>query len=235
MFVIGRAWEQITNSVARPGLNVKIVGTHSGLSPHSDGKSHQCLWDVALMRVLPNMMVVVPADAQEATDAVNAMSNVNGPVYLRLSRGSTPIVYEGHEDGFELGKARVLREGSDATIICNGVMVHMALEAADDLAESAVSVKVLDIHTVKPIDEKLIVKSAKETGAIVTAEEHTVLAGLGSAVAESISENYPVPIKRLGVEDKFGRSSRVYPELLRFYGLSSDKVKKAVNEVIKLK
>jgi transketolase len=232
MFLVGRAWEQITNSVARPGLDVKLVGTHSGLSPHSDGSSHQCLWDVALMRVLPNMRVVVPADASETIDAVNAVADLHGPAYLRLSRGSIPVVYEGSEEEFVLGKGRVLREGSDATIIVNGVMVRMALEAADRLAKAGISVKVLDMHTVKPLDEEIIVKAAKETGAVVTAEEHSVFAGLGSAVAEALSDVQPVPIKRIGVEDKFGQSSRQYPELLRVYGLTSERINEVVRNII---
>jgi transketolase len=232
MFVTGRGWEQITNSVARPRLNVKIVGTHSGLSPHADGESHQCLWDMALMRVLPNMTVVVPADAQETVEAVLALADTKGPAYLRLSRGSTPIVYE-EEGDFALGQGRVLREGTDACIVVNGIMVHMALEAADELTKTGISVKVLDMHTVKPLDEDLLVEAAKETGAMVTGEEHSILGGLGSAVAESLSEVYPVPIKKIGVADRFGQSSRQYPELLRAYDLTSGRIKRAVENVVK--
>jgi transketolase len=230
MFVTGRSWEQIANSVALPGLNVKIVGTHSGLSPHADGESHQSVCDVALMRALPNMRVVVPADAVEAAQALRALVNETGPGYLRLGRGSTPVVYdEGPE--YTLGEANLVREGSDAAIIADGVMVFMALEASERLSRSGVDVRVIDMHTVKPLDGLSVLKAARETGAIVTAEEHSVVGGLGGAVSEALSESRPTPLKRVGVSDRFGESSRGYSELLEGLGLTAEAIIEAVRIV----
>lgn len=227
-FVTGRAWEQIANSIARPNLDAKLVGTHSGLSPHADGESHQSFWDVAMMRVLPNMKVVVPADSCEATEAVRALISTKGPGYLRLSRGSTPLVYD-DDDDFRVGKARVVRDGQDATIIANGIMVYMAIEAAKKLSESGIDVGVMDMHTVKPLDERSIEKAARDTGKIVAAEEHSIIGGLGGAIAETLSENYPIPMMRVGIDDKFGQSSRQYPNLLAAYGLTPNALVNAVN------
>jgi transketolase len=183
MFIIGRGWEQIANSIARQGLDAKIVGTHAGLSPHADGESHQMYGDVALMRTIPNMRVMVPGDAPSAVEALRAALEYRGPVYLRLMRGSTPTVY-GEDIEFEMGRANVLREGSDATVIANGIMLSQALTAAESLIGEGVDVRVVDMHTVKPLDAGAIEKAARETGAIVTAEEHSIIGGLGSAVED---------------------------------------------------
>ncbi|MGD2142448.1 MAG: transketolase family protein [Candidatus Bathyarchaeota archaeon] len=234
MFVAGRSWEQIANSIARPGLNVKIVGTHSGLSPHADGESHQSLCDVALMRVLPNMEVVVPADAVETAESLRTLVKNRRPGYLRLGRGFTPVVYdEGLK--FSLGKANVVKDGSDAAVIANGAMVSVAIEASQRLSRSGVNVRVIDMHTVKPLDEVSIEKAARETGAVVTVEEHSTLGGLGGAVAEALSEKRPTPMRRIGVKDKFGTSSRNYPQLLRRYGLTPEAIVDSVVELMEVR
>ncbi|MGQ9679524.1 MAG: transketolase family protein [Candidatus Bathyarchaeia archaeon] len=231
MFLIGRAWEQIANSVARPNLNVKIVATHSGLSPHADGGSHQMLWDIGLMRLLPNLKVIVPADAFEASKAARVMIEDAGPFYLRLGRTPTPVVYD-EDCKFQLGCANILRDGSDATIVANGVMVSMALEAAKSLSLEGFDIRVLDMHTVKPLDVSSLEKAALETGVIVTAEEHSVIGGLGGAVSEVIADTNPVPVKRIGVSDLFGESSRSYPKLLEKFGLSTKSIMEAVKTVV---
>jgi len=232
MFAACRSWEQISSSVARPGLNVKIVGSHSGLSPSADGDSHQAYGDVAIMRVIPEMKVVVPADAPEAVEALKAIVEAPGPAYLRLVRGATPVAYdEGCE--FTLGRANILRDGSDASVIANGVMAPMALEAAARLADEGISVNVLDMHTVKPLDTDAIVKAAAETGAIVTAEEHSIIGGLGGAVAETLAEERPTPMERVGIMDRFGESSRSYSALMAKMGLTSEAIEEAVREAIK--
>jgi transketolase len=231
-FLIGRGWEQIINSVARQRLNVKIVGTHAGLSPSSDGASHQALGDVALMRVIPNMTVVCPSDASQAGHAITDLVESYGPAYLRLRRGSTPVVYEDNAD-YTVGEAITIRDGSDATIICNGSMVAIALDAAGKLLNNGVDVRVIDMHTIKPLDRDSIIRAASETGAIVTAEEHNINGGLGSAVAECLSEEKPTIMKRVGVPDSFGSSSRNYPDLMKHLGLTSDGIIKAVNDVVK--
>ena len=232
MFMACRSWEQISSSVARPGLNVKIVGSHSGLSPSADGDSHQAYGDVALMRVIPDMTVVVPADAPEAVEALKAIVDAHGPAYLRLARGTTPVAYEGGCE-LTLGRSNTLREGSDASVVANGVMVPMALEAAESLAGEGISVRVLDMHTVKPLDTDAIVKAAAETGALVTAEEHSVIGGLGSAVAETLAVERPTPMERVGISDRFGESSRSYPALMAKMGLTSDSIEAAVREAVK--
>jgi transketolase len=232
IFVTGKAWEQVANSVARPNLNVKIIGTHSGLSPSADGDSHQALGDIALMRVLPNMKVVVPADAIEAAEAFRAIVDMNGPAYLRLIRGSSPVVYEKRCD-FELGKANELRCGSDLTIVACGLMVSVAQRAADQLAKIDVDAKIIDMHTIKPLDSSVLEKASRETGAIVTVEEHSIIGGLGSSVAEYLSEHRPTPIKRVGVKDRFGESSRSYDKLLNEYGLNQRAVFEAAKAVLK--
>ena len=231
IFVSGRAWEQVANSVARPGLNVKIIGTHSGLSPCADGASHQAIVDVALMRALPNMRVVVPADAPEAVQALRALVDWHGPAYLRLGRGDSPVVYD-EECDLTIGEANTLREGADATIIANGVMVSKALQAAELLIRDGTDVKVVDMHTIKPLDEDAIEKAAEETGAIVTAEEHSIIGGLGSAVAETLAESRPTPMSRVGIRDRFGESSRSYDDLMQKLGLTSEAIVDAVREVI---
>ncbi|MEE8354266.1 MAG: transketolase family protein [Candidatus Bathyarchaeia archaeon] len=231
MFIIGRGWEQIANSIARQRLDAKIVGTHAGLSPHADGESHQMYGDVALMRVIPHMRVVVPGDAPSAAAALRAALEYRGPVYLRLMRGSTPTVY-GEDIEFEMGRANVLREGSDATVFANGIMLSQALTAAESLKEEGIDVRVVDMHTVKPLDAGAIKKAARETGAIVTAEEHSIIGGLGSAVAESLAETAPTPMERIGIRDRFGESSRSYTELLAHVGLTPEAIADAVRRVI---
>jgi transketolase len=232
MFVACRSWEQIANSVARPGLNVKIVGSHSGLSPSADGDSHQTFGDIAMMRVLPNMTVVVPADALETVEALRALVNTPGPAYLRLLRGSTPIAYVDECD-YTLGKANVLAEGADTTVIANGVMAPHALDAAEQLSSGGISVRVLDMHTVKPLDADSIKKAASETGAIVTAEEHSVIGGLGGAVAEVLALEHPTPMAMVGIKDRFGESSRSYTALLEELGLTSEAIAEEVRGILK--
>ncbi len=234
MFIIGRGFEQIANSIARQGLNAKIVGTHAGLSPHADGESHQMYGDVALMRTIPNIRVVVPGDAPSAVEALKDAIDYRGQVYLRLMRGLTPTVY-GEDIDFEMGRANVLRDGSYATIVANGIMLSLALTAAERLIGEEIDVRVIDMHTVKPLDAGAIERAARETGAIVTAEEHSIIGGLGSAVAEILVETIPTPMERIGIKDHFGESSRSYPELLSHVGLTSDTIAEAVRRIIERK
>jgi len=231
-FLIGRGWEQIMNSVSRQRLNVKIVGTHAGLSSSSDGTSHQALGDVALMRVIPNMTVVVPSDASQAGNAITELVESYGPAYLRLRRGPTPVVYKDDAE-YTVGESITIRDGSDTTVICNGSMVAMALDAAEKLLNYEVNIRVIDMHTIKPLDRNAIIKAASETGAIVTAEEHNINGGLGSAVAECLSEEKPTIMKRVGVPDRFGASSRNYTDLMNYLGLTPDGIVNAVRDVIK--
>ena len=218
MFAAGRAFEQVRNSIGYPHLNVKIGATHAGITVGEDGATHQCLEDIALMRTIPGMTVINPADAVEAKAAVEAAMQTYGPFYLRFGRFACPVVTEGHK--FEVGKGMQLRDGKDVTIVATGYMVHLALEAAEMLAEDGIDARVINIHTVKPLDKEIIVKAAEETGAIVTAEEHNIIGGLGSAVAEAVCEGCPVPVIRVGVEDRFGKSGKV-PPLLEEFGLTS--------------
>jgi transketolase len=235
MFTAGRGYDQIRNSVAYTNLNVKVVGTHAGLSVGEDGATHQCIEDLSLMRTIPGMTVVCPADANETELAVQAMAAYNGPCYLRLGRSPvenvTNTVIDYH---FELGKGVLLKDGSDITIIATGLMVQLALEAAKKLEENCISVRVIDIHTIKPIDAKIILKAAKETGAVVTAEEHNIIGGLGSAVMEVLGEAYPIPVSRLGVEDVFGHSGTA-EALMEKYGLTTEKLILKVESVLKRK
>jgi transketolase len=232
MFAAGRAFEQVRNSVGYPHLNVKIGATHAGITVGEDGATHQCLEDIALMRTIPGMTVVSPSDAVEARAAVEAAMQTYGPFYLRFGRAAVEVINDRPDYKFELGRAVTLREGKDATVIATGIMVSMALEAAKVLEAEGIDVRVINIHTIKPLDVDAVVKAAKETGAIVVAEEHNVIGGLGSAVAEVLVENCPVPMARVGVEDKFGKSGKVAP-LLEEYGLTAkniaDKVRKLVN------
>ena len=225
MFAAGRAFEQIRNSIAYPGLNVKIGATHAGNSIGEDGASHQSGEDISLMRTIPNMVVISPADAFESRGAVLAAIKHNGPVYLRFGRLAVPYINDSSYK-FELGKGVTLREGSDITIIATGLMVKQALDAGEVLAGEGINARVINIHTIKPIDKEIIIKAARETGAIVTAEEHSIYGGLGSAVAEVISENCPVKMKRVGINDKFGKSGKPLP-LLEEYGLTAENI--AVN------
>ena len=233
MFAAGRSWEQIRNSICYPGLNVKVVGSHGGISVGEDGASHQCCEDFALMRVIPGMTVLCPCDANEMRQAVAALIDYDGPAYMRLGRLAVETVTDtipGYK--FELGKGIQLREGTDVTIIANGMMVQMALEAAEQLAAEGISARVVDMHTIKPLDGDIIKKAAEETGAIVVTEEHNIIGGLGAAVAEYCSENCPVPVVRHGVNDEFGRSGKA-PLALKAFGLSpeviAEKAKKALS------
>jgi len=234
MFASGRAFEIIRNSVAYPKLNVKIAATHAGLTVGEDGASHQALEDISVMRTIPNMIVLNPADGVEAKAAVIKAAEYKGPVYIRLGRSKVPTIFDEASYDFEIGKGIKLRDGKDATIVATGIMVSLALEAAEKLEEEGISARVINIHTIKPIDKELITVAAKETGAIVTAEEHNVIGGLGSAVAEVLVENYPVAMERVGVKDTFGESGNGN-ELLKKYGLTSEKIVEAVKKSVSRK
>ena len=232
MFAAGRAFEQVRNSIAYPRLNVKVVGSHGGLSVGEDGATHQCCEDFGAMRVIPNMVVCCPCDAHEMRAAVEALAAYDGPAYLRLGRLAVETVTDRVPDyKFELGKGITLRPGRDVTIIAVGMMVQMALAAAEELAAGGIDARVIDMHTVKPLDEALVLQAARETGAVVTSEEHNVLGGLGAAVSEYLSGVCPVPVVRHGVEDTFGRSGKA-PLVLEHYGLTpagiAEKARKAV-------
>ncbi len=229
VFAGGRAFDQIRQSVAYPRLNVKIAASHAGITVGEDGASHQSVEDIALMRVLPNMTVFVPADAVETAGAVRAAVETDGPVYIRLGRAGVPVLH-GDDFKFVPGQAVTLRQGLDATIIACGYMVGQALEAADLLAAEGIEVSVLNIHTIKPLDVQAIVDAAQRTGIIVTAEEHSIIGGLGSAVAETLAEHYPVPMLRVGLQDVFGESGKP-EELLRKYGLTPDDIVNAVQKL----
>lgn len=236
MFSAGRAFEQVRNSIGYPHLNVNIVGTHASITVGEDGATHQCSEDLALMRTIPGMTVICPADATEAYAAVEAVLNYEGPCYLRFGRYPVPdqTLELVPDYKFEIGKGVVYREGSDVSLVANGYMVHLAMEAAEILAAEGISAEVINIHTVKPLDGELIEASARKTGAVVTAEEHSVIGGLGAAVCESLCESYPVPVLRVGVEDKFGRSGQV-PELLEIYGLTVENIANKARAAVKMK
>ena len=233
MFASGRAFEQVRNSIGYPHLNVKIGATHGGISVGEDGATHQCNEDFALMRSIPGMVVINPCDAVEAAAAVEAALIHNGPVYMRFGRYALPIL-NGDDYKFELGKGVLMADGTDVTLVGTGFMVSTCLEARELLAKEGISARVVNIHTIKPIDADIIVKAAEETGALVTAEEHTIYGGLGSAVAEVLVENCPVPMARVGVEDTFGRSGTV-PALMEYYGLTAENIAKKAKEVISRK
>lgn len=233
IFAAGRACEQVRNSICYPKLNVKIGATHAGISIGEDGASHQMLEDISNMRALPNMTIISPADAVETRLAVKAAIEYEGPVYLRLGRLAVPVIFD-ESYKFEWGKGVKLKDGSDVTIIATGLMIHEALTAHELLKEKGISSRVINIHTIKPIDKDIIIRAAKETGAIVTAEEHNIIGGLGSAVCETLAENYPAPVKRVGIKDKFGKSGK--PELLmKAYEITAEDIVKQVAEVIKAK
>ena len=232
MFAAGRAFEQIRNSIGYTNLNVKIGATHAGISVGEDGGSHQCLEDIALMRSIPNMVVISPADDIEAQMAVKAAIEHNGPVYLRFGRLAVEDV-NGENYKFELGKGVELRSGDDAAIVATGLTVGMALEAHELLAKEGISARVINIHTIKPLDEEIITKAAKETGAIVTAEEHYIMGGLGSAVCEAVCRNAPCQVRIIGTE-KFGQSGKP-AELLELYGLTAQNIVKNVKDAIAMK
>ncbi|WP_346964333.1 transketolase family protein [Clostridium paraputrificum] len=234
MFAAGRAFEQIRNSICYPKLNVKVCATHAGLTVGEDGASHQAIEDISLMRSVPNMVVINPADDIETEAAIKAVAEMEGPCYVRLGRMAVSRVNDETNYNFVIGKGITLAEGNDVAIIATGIMVEAALEAKEELAKEGINTRVINIHTIKPIDEELIIKAAKETGVIVTAEEHSVIGGLGSAVAEVVSENCPVPVLRVGVKDIFGESGKPN-ELLEKYGLTTSDIVNKVKEVIKLK
>ena len=230
IFAVGRAFEQIRNSIAYPKLNVKIAATHAGITVGEDGGSHQAIEDVAIMRAVPNMVVLVPADGEETRQVIMAAAKYIGPVYIRMGRLEVPLLF-GEEYSFEIGKANVLKEGTDVAIMANGVMVAMALEAAELLATEGISVSVVNVASVKPLDEETIVRVAKQTKAVVTAEEHNIIGGLGGAIAEVLGEKQPTPMVRVGLKDTFGESGRPQ-ELLVKYGLTKEDLVKAVHEVL---
>ncbi len=235
MFAAGRSWEQVRNSICYPGLNVKVVGSHGGLSVGEDGATHQCIEDFAMMRVIPGMTVLCPCDGNEMRKAVEALIDYDGPAYMRLGRLAVETVTDQIDNySFEIGKGVTLCDGSDVTIIANGMMVQMALKAAEMLAEEGVQARVIDMHTIKPLDEELVLKAAKETGAIVTTEEHNVIGGLGAAVSEYLSEVYPVPVVKHGVEDEFGRSGKA-PLVLEAFGLTPQVIAEKARKAIGLK
>ncbi|MDF2564401.1 MAG: transketolase [Massilibacillus sp.] len=229
MFAAGRAFEQVRNSIAYPNLNVKIAATHAGVTVGEDGGSHQAIEDISLMRSIPNMTVINPADGKEAEEALKAAVQYYGPVYIRLGRASTPDLHNEHYQ-FIWGKGEVLREGKDVGIIATGIMVAKALEAAKELKKQGIEARVVNIHTIKPLDEALIIETAKLTGKIVTAEEHSVIGGLGSAVSEVICKQYPVKMAMVGVKDQFGCSGSP-DDLLKKFGLTEIDIVKAVTSL----
>ncbi len=230
MFAAGRAFEQVRNSIGYPHLNVKIGATHGGISVGEDGATHQCCEDFALMRSIPGMTILNPADAVEAKQAVLAAAEMDGPVYLRFGRLAVPVFTDENEP-FVIGKAKALAEGKDVTIIATGLLVNEAVEAAKTLKEEGINARVLNMATIKPIDREAIVAAAKETGAIVTAEEHNIIGGLGSAVSEVVCETVPVPVVRVGVNDTFGQSGPAV-ELLKIYGLTAENIVEKAKEAI---
>ena len=238
VFLPGRCVDQIRNTIAYPsrnglnGLNVKMVVSHGGLTVGADGGSHQQIEDIAIMRVIPNVKVLIPADAVAVENLIRLISQVYGPFYMRMARSKTPVIHS-KEQEFEIGRGIVLRDGSDCTITACGITVKMALDAADSLKQEGISCRVIDMFSIKPIDETLIEKAARETGGIVTCEEHNILAGFGSAVCEVVSETYPVPIRRIGVRDQFGESARdsEISLLLQKHGITSVHISNAVNDI----
>jgi len=233
VFATGRVYDQIRNSIAYPRLNVKIAATHTGITVGEDGASHQALEDIALMRVLPNMTVLAPADGRQAAEVVEAAASIDGPVYIRLGRLALPPVIP-EDMPFELGKAQILREGDDVLIVATGMMTGLGLQAADMLQKEGISAAVVNIHTIKPLDEELLIRMAGRTRAVVTAEEHSIIGGFGGAVAELLAENCPVPVVRVGVQDTFGESGAPQA-LLQKYGLTAENIVMAGKKALKLK
>lgn len=231
MFSAGRAFEQVRNSVCYPKLNVKIVGSHAGISVGEDGATHQCCEDIALMRAIPNMVVINPCDHYEMIEAVKAMAEHQGPCYVRLGRLAVETINHNDDYKFELGKGIELKDGKDVTIVATGLMVQEAMKAAAALKEDGIDARVLNIHTIKPLDNEIIIKAAKETGKLVVVEEHSVIGGLGEAVTSLLAENYPVPVKKIGVNDTFGYSGPAV-ELLKKFGLSAENIQKTTKEFL---
>lgn len=232
MFAAGRAFEQVRNSIGYPHLNVKIGATHAGLSVGEDGASHQCCEDIALMRSIPGMVVINPSDDVEARAAVKAAYEYVGPVYMRFGRLAVPVFHDPDTFHFEIGKGEVLVPGTDLTIIATGLMVSEAVEASRQLAAEGISARVINISTIKPLDVDLVVRAAKETGRIITAEEHSIIGGLGEAVCSALCENYPVPVRRVGVMDQFGTSGPA-KEVLKAYGLSAEHLVETARDFLK--
>ncbi|MDE5908925.1 MAG: transketolase family protein [Lachnospiraceae bacterium] len=232
MFVAGRAFEQVRNSVGYPHLNVKIGATHAGITVGEDGASHQCNEDIALMRTIPGMVVMCPADDVEAKAAVKAAAEYEGPVYMRFGRAACPIINDREDYHFEIGKGTVLREGTDLTIVATGICVGNALEAAEMLAGEGISAEVINICTIKPLDEELIIASARKTGKVVTAEEHSVIGGLGSAVCDALCSAYPVPVKKIGMQDMFGESGSA-AALVEKYKLDGKGIYEQIKDFLK--
>ncbi|BBF45057.1 transketolase, C-terminal section [Lachnospiraceae bacterium KM106-2] len=232
MFAAGRAFEQVRNSIGYPHLNVKIGATHAGISVGEDGATHQCNEDIALMRTIPGMVVINPSDDVEARAAVKAAYEYEGPVYLRFGRLAVPVINDRPEYKFEIGKGVVLREGKDVTIIATGLCVSETLAAADLLAKDGIDAKVVNIHTIKPLDEELVVASAKETGKVVTVEEHSIIGGLGSAVCDVLAEQCPTKVMRIGINDVFGESGPAV-QLVKKYGLDSESIYNRVKDFVK--
>lgn len=232
MFVAGRAFEQVRNSVGYPHLNVKIGATHAGISVGEDGATHQCNEDIALMRTIPGMVVINPADDVEARAAVRAAVEYEGPVYLRFGRLAVPVINDRPDYKFEIGKGITLREGKDVTIIATGLCVNETLIAAQILADKGIDAKVINIHTIKPLDEELVIAAAKETGKVVTVEEHSVIGGLGSAVCDTLSEKYPTKVLKIGVQDVFGQSGPAV-DLIKLYGLDGESIAKKVEAFVR--
>ena len=230
MFAAGRAFEQVRNSIGYPHLNVKIGATHAGITVGEDGATHQCNEDIALMRTIPGMTVICPADAVAARAAVEAAILHNGPVYMRFGRAPVPMIY-GDDYKFEIGKGRVLADGKDVTIVATGITVFMALEAREKLTAEGIDAAVIDISTIKPIDEDLLVQYAEKTGKLVTCEEHSIIGGLGGAVSEVLSEKCPAKIKRVGINDTYGSSGKAF-EVAAHYGISADHIYNAVKDLV---
>ena len=233
MFLAGRSFEQVRNSVGYPHLNVKLGATHAGITVGEDGATHQCSEDISLMRTIPGMTVINPADATEARKAVEAAINFVGPVYLRFGRMAVPVLY-GDDYDFQIGKGVVMADGADVSLIATGIMVEQALAAKELLAANGISASVVNMATIKPLDEKLVLEQAAKCGAIVTCEEHSIVGGLGSAVCEAVADSRPVPVKRIGVKDVFGRSGPA-GELIKYFGLDAEAIAAAAKEAISLK
>ncbi len=231
MFAAGRAFEIVRNAICYPSLNVKICATHAGITVGEDGASHQAIEDIALMRALPNMVLINPSDPVSAKKAIFKAAEYNGPVYVRLGRVKVPFIYENNLE-FEIGKGICLKDGRQAAVIATGVMVHEAVKAAEVLEAENINIRVIDMHTIKPVDEEIIIKAAKETGAVVTAEEHNIIGGLGSAVAEVVVKHHPVKMKMVGIQDTFGESGKP-DELMKEYHITSEDIVKAVKDIIK--
>jgi transketolase len=230
IFAAGRAWEQIRQSVAYPKANVKIVPTHGGITVGEDGGSHQSVEDIAIMRAIPNMTVIVPADAAETRQVIRAVAAHKGPVYVRLGRNKVPAIFP-DDCHFEIGKGCEVLHGTDMTFVTTGLMTGQAVKAAELLKKEGISARIVHIATVKPLDQEIILKAAGETGAIVTAEEHSIIGGLGGAVAELLAENLPTPLKRVGIRDRFGTSGKA-EELLKYFGLTAEDLSEAAREVL---